>query len=154
MAHVDPPSSAGAPRRRPELAVTPGDLAAVFVGGAAGATARVAFATWFPTSADRYPWTTFAENVVGAFLLGLVLTLLLRGHGAGRRLQLLVGTGALGAFTTYSTFAVEMDRLVDAGAGPVAITYAIVSLVAGVGAAVSGMLIGRRLRPSNAEVPG
>jgi fluoride exporter len=151
VSHEDRPSS-GASGRRTGPAVTAGDVMAVFAGGAAGATARVAFATWFPTSADRYPWTTFAENVVGAFLLGLVLTLLLRGHGAGRRLQLLVGTGALGAFTTYSTFAVELNRLVDAGAGPVAITYAVVSLAAGIGAALCGMLIGRRRRPGDDEV--
>jgi fluoride exporter len=81
-----------------------------------------------------------------------VLTLLLRGHGAGRRVQLMVGTGALGAFTTYSTFAVELDRLVDAGAAAIATTYAGASLVAGVAAALAGMLLGRRLRRRGNEV--
>ncbi len=128
------------------------DLLAVFLGGAVGAVARVAFATWFPADPGTYPWTTFAENVVGAFLLGLVLTILLRSTGLDRRIQLLVGTGALGAFTTYSTLAIELDQLLRDGAVPVASAYAVASLLAGLLAALGGMGLGRRIRPASADV--
>jgi fluoride exporter len=115
----------------------------VFLGGAIGAVSRVAFATWFPTQPGAYPWTTFFENVVGAFLLALVLTVLAMPSQPTPRVQLLVGTGVLGAFTTYSTFAVELERLLDGGVPGVAAAYAGASLVTGVLAAAVGIALGR-----------
>lgn len=128
------------------------DLGYVFLGGAFGATARVALVTWFPVDAGAYPWATFLENVVGAFLLALVLTLLLRRGLAARRTQLTVGTGALGAFTTTSTLAVEVERLLQGGALLIGVGYAVASLAAGLAAAFAGSLLARHATREDAEV--
>lgn len=108
-----------------------------------GAVARVALARAAPTAPDAYPWTTFLENVGGAFALGLVLTLLLRRRSADPALRLLLCTGALGAFTTYSTLADEVGtRLLDDH--PVlAVAYALASVTAGLLAAFAGVALGR-----------
>lgn len=130
------------------------DLGAVFLGGAIGATARVAVADRFPVAADAFPWTTFAANVVGAFLLALVLTVLIRRAVRDRRIQLVLGTGVLGAFTTYSTFAVELTHLLRDGGALTAVAYAAASLLLGLFAAFGGLFLGRRLTPpaGNVEV--
>jgi fluoride exporter len=140
------------PAARPSLR----DIGLVFVGGAVGAVARVAFATWFPTQPGSYPWTTFVENALGAFLLAGVLSALATRSRSTRRLQLLVGTGVLGAFTTYSTFAVELERLLDGGAIGTAAAYAGGSLVAGFGAAAAGIAAGRAVgsRASDRDLGG
>lgn len=128
------------------------DLGAVFLGGAIGATARVAVADRFPVAADAFPWTTFAANVAGAFLLALVLTVLVRKAVRDRRIQLVLGTGALGAFTTYSTFAVELTHLLRGGGVVTAVAYAAASLLLGLFAAFGGLLLGRRLTPPAGDV--
>lgn len=123
------------------------ELGFVFLGGSVGATGRVALAAAFPTDPGAFPWTTFAENVVGALLLALLLTVVLRKAVADRRIHLTIGTGVLGAFTTYSTFAVELDHLLRGRAAWLGLVYAVASLVAGVLAATGGFLLGRRLTP-------
>jgi CrcB protein len=126
---------AGRPRLR--------DLALVFAGGSVGALARVALAAAVPVQAGRWPWTTFVENIVGAFLLALLLTVLIEPVGHHPRLRLLVCTGALGAFTTYSTLAAEItERLLD-GQPTLAAGYGVASVVVGVVAATGGIATGR-----------
>lgn len=123
------------------------DLAYVFVGGMVGATGRVAFATWFPVLPDAFPWTTFVENVVGAFLLGVILTVLLRRGDTDRRTRLLIGTGVLGSFTTYSTLAVEAQQLLEGGLLGTVLLYGTASIVVGLLAAGAGVALGRRIVP-------
>ena len=98
-------------------------VALVGVGGFAGATSRYAVATALPTA---FPWGTLAVNVAGAFLLGL----LVYGTSELRRIpetaRLVVATGFLASFTTYSTFAAETVALSHAAAAVnVAATYAL-----------------------------
>jgi fluoride exporter len=119
-------------------------VALVAAGGALGALARVALATRFPTQVDGFPWTTFVENVIGAFLLALVLTLLARDLRAHRRLRLLLCTGVLGAFTTYSTVAEELVVRVSDANLVVAAGYAAATLVSGLAAALLGLWVARR----------
>ena len=57
---------------RPTPRPTPAVLAVVALGGAAGAMLRHTLDTWAPTSTGSFPWTTFAINVVGSFLLALL----------------------------------------------------------------------------------
>jgi CrcB protein len=128
-----------------------GNLAFVAAGGAVGATTRVAFATWFPVADGAYPWTTFLENVFGAFALAFALSLFAERLAVRPAVRLLVCTGALGAFTTYSTLALELDRLVAGGHLATAVAYAVASSLAGLVAALVGLRLGRG-RPAPARV--
>jgi CrcB protein len=100
-------------------------VALVAVGGFAGAATRhlVALALAAPS-----PWGTLGVNVLGAFLLG-VLTFR---AGTGRRTRLLVGSGLLSSFTTYSTFAAEATAL----ATPAAAANVLATYLLGFGAVV------------------
>ena len=98
------------------------------------------------------PLPVLAINVVGAFALGLLLERLLRdGPDAGRRrdLRLLLGTGVLGGFTTYSALATDTVALLATGATGRALAYALGTLLLGLGAAVLGIWCGAgpRRRP-------
>jgi fluoride exporter len=137
------------------------EVALVFLGGAAGAVARVGLAERFPVTPGQVPWTTLAENVTGAFLLGLVLTLLAERVAAGPGVRLILCTGALGAFTTYSTLAVELVRLAEDGQALSAGTYAVGTLLLGLTAALLGVRLARllprsprRRRPGPETEPG
>ncbi|MES5820222.1 fluoride efflux transporter CrcB [Streptomyces sp. RG80] len=80
-----------------------------------------------------FPWGTFAVNVTGCLVLGL-----LTGAAVSPHVQLLLGTGLCGALTTYSTFSYETLRLAETGAGLYALLNVGGSLVAGLGAAFAG----------------
>lgn len=84
-----------------------------------------------------FPWGTFAANVLGCFILGL-LTVTVSDGAASAQDQLLVGTGLCGALTTYSTFSYETLRLAEEGAGFFALANIVGSVVAGLGAAFTG----------------
>jgi CrcB protein len=116
----------------------------VFVGGAVGTGLREALALTFPSVGDGFPLTILLVNVTGAFVLGALLGGLgRRGPDTGRRrdVRLLVGTGVLGGFTTYSAFAVDTALLLDGAAG-VALLYVCATLVAGLVASALGLGVG------------
>ena len=85
-----------------------------------------------------FPWGTFAVNVTGCLVLGL-LTGAAAAQAAGSPLQLLLGTGLCGALTTYSTFSYETLRLTETGAGFYAAANVVASVAAGLGAAFAGV---------------
>ncbi|MGW1893259.1 fluoride efflux transporter CrcB [Streptomyces sp. NPDC002004] len=87
-----------------------------------------------------FPWGTFAVNVVGCLVLGLVTGAVTAG-AASSQVQLLLGTGLCGALTTYSTFSYETLRLVEDGAGLFAAANAVGSAAAGLGAAFTGAVL-------------
>ena len=80
----------------------------IAVGGFAGATLRYAVAVALPAA---FPWGTLTVNVAGSFALGVLLYEARLLGRLGRRTRLLVGTGFLSSFTTYSTFAAETAAL-------------------------------------------
>ncbi|WP_425825549.1 fluoride efflux transporter CrcB [Streptomyces fractus] len=84
-----------------------------------------------------FPWGTFAVNVTGSLILGLVTGAVAAG-GASSQVQLLLGTGLCGALSTYSTFSYEALRLAENGARFYAVVNVVGSVVAGVGAAFLG----------------
>jgi CrcB protein len=113
----------------------------VFVGGCLGGLARYAVTRAWPTPGSTWQWATLAVNLSGAFALGLLLVTLSRighGHSWPRRL---LGTGFLGAWTTFSSIAVTTDRMVDGSRDAAALGYLGVSLVGGVLAAALGALV-------------
>jgi CrcB protein len=123
-------------------------LAAVAAGGFVGALGRYELGlAWRTTGPGQFPWTTFTINVSGAFLLGLVLTLLLERVGPTRYLRPFLCVGVLGAWTTMSTFAVEGDLLVRDGHAPTALIYALATVVVGIAATTIGMTLATRFDP-------
>lgn len=136
----------GARTRAPHL--RPSLIALVALGGALGTAARVGVTLVVP-SWGAFDTAIFAINVVGAFVLGLLLERLLRSgpdEGARRGARLFVGTGVLGGFTTYSSLATETASLAGAGGTDlvVAVVYGLLSLVVGVLAAAAGIRVGAR----------
>ncbi|MFC4424677.1 fluoride efflux transporter FluC [Deinococcus navajonensis] len=114
------------------------------LGGALGAAARHALALGLaPLLRAGLPVPTLAINVVGSFLLGVTVALVGRGMWP-EAARLALGTGFLGAFTTFSTFSVELDGLAGQKAGAAAL-YAALRVVLGLIAAVTGRLLGERL---------
>ena len=120
-------------------------LAAVALGAALGAPARYGVAQVIRGNANAFPWATFWTNVSGSLALGLFLTLILERFPPSRYLRPFVATGFLGAYTTYSTFAVEADLLVRDGHPGGAATYIAASLLAGLLAAWAGVTAARAL---------
>lgn len=128
-------------------------IAVVLVGGIAGATAR--YLVKVATPGDPWPWGTWSVNLVGAFLLGLLVAwLAARGPDTGRRrtLRLLLGTGFMGAFTTYSSLAVETERLLAAERWGVAAGYAGSTLVLGLLLSLAGLALGTRFGSGRGQV--
>lgn len=126
----------GRPRRRRELAV----LASVAAGGVVGGVARAGVLLAFPTPSRGFPWSTLAVNVSGSLLLGFLLVVLLERFGGRRLARAALGTGVIGAYTTFSTFMVESLQLIRGGALGTALAYLTLSLAAGLGATVLGVV--------------
>lgn len=146
--HVPRPAGAAGPRR-----AEPSVLAAIAAGGALGAPARYAVTQVVGVSADGFPWATFWTNVSGSFALGFLLVVLIRRYPPSHHLRPFVATGFLGAFTTFSTFVVETDLLVDHGHGATAAAYVTASLAAGLAASWAGIAGGRRVSAVSAGAP-
>lgn len=128
------------PRQDPVL------LGLVVLGGSAGTAVRVLAAEAFPAAPTGWPWTTFAVNVSGALLLAALLEVLARtGRDTPwrRRLRIGVGTGFLGGYTTYSTFAVEVAQRAPVFAAG----YAVATVLVGMAAAIVGHRLARQLLP-------
>ncbi len=87
-------------------------LAAISVGGAAGAAARYLIGATWPTPAGSFPVSTLAINVVGCALIGVLMVLITEVWSRQRLLRPFLGTGVLGGFTTFSTYTVDIQRLV------------------------------------------
>ena len=121
-------------------------VALVAVGGMIGTGVRHLLSTTLPAP-DGWPTATLVENVVGSFLLGGLLEALLR-RGAesrrGRLVRLGVGTGVLGGFTTFSSLAIELERLLAEGAIGTAVTYAAATVVCGLLACLLGVVLAAR----------
>ena len=118
----------------------------MFLGGAFGATARYLVSLYVP-KADGLPWPTLSVNLLGAFLLGLLLErIVISGpdHGWHRLARLHFGTGFLGAFTTYSSFAVETVLLAHDGRLGIAVAYLVVTLFGGVVLSAAWIRVGGR----------
>ena len=125
--------------------LSPAFLGLVALGGACGTLARYG-AERLLGSADGLPVGTLTVNLLGAFMLGVLIEgLALRGSDAGHRraARLLLGTGFLGGFTTYSALAVESDGLLRDGRVGLAIAYALTTVVVGLLMSLAGILCAR-----------
>jgi CrcB protein len=112
------------------------ELAAVFVGGVAGALARAGVSEALSHDAGTWPWATFVVNLAGAALLGGVIV-------RAPRWRRLIGTGFCGALTTFSTFQLELLDLLDGDHVALACAYAAASLAGGIAAVRLGERLAR-----------
>lgn len=117
-------------------------MAVVAMGGFFGTLARYEIGLWLPSRTSDLPIATLLINIAGAFVLGLLLQVLTH-HGkdeGGRRIvRLALGTGFLGAFTTYSSLATSVVVLARGGELGLAAFYAVLSVVLGIIAGACGI---------------
>jgi len=118
-----------------------------------GSVARFALSRALPAGAGSFPWATFWTNVSGSFVLGVLLTLILERWPPTRFVRPFVATGFIGAYTTWSTFMVEVDQLMAHSHAATAVGYTAASIIVGLIAAWLGMVLGR-LWPSPATDRG
>lgn len=122
----------------------PATLGAVALGGATGAVLRwltgLAFARALGVG---FPWATFAVNIAGGFAMGLFVAVLGARGMLASPLGLLLTTGLLGGFTTFSAFSLETVAMLDRGAGATAAVYALASVTLSVAAVMIGRSLAR-----------
>ncbi|MFI8236729.1 CrcB family protein [Streptomyces sp. NPDC085866] len=123
-----------APARRSEWRTQAPVVAVVAVGGALGATARYALTLAWPTPPGGFPWVTFWTNVVGCAVIGVFMVLITDVWATHRLVRPFFGTGVLGGFTTFSTYAVDIRKLVDTGHPRTGLAYLAATLFAALAA--------------------
>jgi CrcB protein len=124
----------------------------VALGGAIGALLRYQngrlLTYWLgPAMVTTFPWATLCVNVIGSLVMGLLAGFLAR-HGAsgslgGEQWRLFIGVGVLGGYTTFSSFSLELMMLIERGQPFQALTYAFVSVLAGLTALYIGLIVMR-----------
>lgn len=113
----------------------------VAIGGFFGAISRFGMSNWIKSkSPSTFPIATLFVNLIGSFLLGLII-----GANLERTWQLLLGTGFMGAFTTFSTFKLENIQLHAKKSWNVMFLYLSISYTAGILLAFFGIKIGETL---------
>ncbi|MFE3224239.1 fluoride efflux transporter CrcB [Nocardia sp. NPDC059228] len=105
-------------------------LGIIALGGAIGAEARYAMSLWVPHHGS-IPWQTLAVNVIGCFLIGVLMVCITEIWVAHRLLRPFLGVGILGGFTTMSTYAVEVRTLLESGRVGAGLAYLGGTVVAG-----------------------
>lgn len=126
----------------------------VFLGGAGGTVVRESLDLLTPE--DLLLHATFVINVVGSFALASVYAALVArrdSRAVQRRVRLLVGTGFMGGFTTYGTFAVGVAAAVSRGSLRDAALYSVGSIVLGVAAALAGRAVVERASRRHVTTP-
>lgn len=108
-------------------------------GGALGASARYGLGHRFPAAPGAFPWATFAINVTGCLLIGVLMVLITEVWQAHRPVRPLLGVGVLGGFTTFSTYVVDIQRLVDIRVAGTALGYLAGTVVAALAATWVGV---------------
>lgn len=126
-------------------------IAALSVGGVFGVNARYWLGVWLNRwASQQFPWATFLINVTGSFGIGFLATILARWL-PHQNVRLLVVTGFLGGYTTYSTFAFESQTLWERGEKGVSMGYIASTVLTGFFAVWLGVVLARSLTASRSE---
>ncbi len=117
----------------------------VAIGGGLGAVARYLLSTWIQGRVGPgFPWGTFAINVSGSFLIGVILGLVERG-ALSSQARLFLAVGLLGGYTTFSSFSYENVQIVDTGDLGSLLLNAGGQVLLGLAAAYLGVIVARLL---------
>lgn len=109
----------------------------IFIGGGAGAVCRYALSSLVARHAGNgFPWGTLAVNLAGAFAMGLVVSLLSEKITLSENMRLLLTTGFLGGFTTFSAFSLEAALMLQKGDVANLVAYVTLSVVGTVAALI------------------
>ena len=118
----------------------------VALGGALGSVARYFVSLWSVRLAGpSFPWGTLTVNIVGAFLIGLMVETIARRFDASAEMRLFLVTGILGGFTTWSSFTLDAVALFERGDLGLSALYLGGSLVVSFAAVFAGLALGRAL---------
>ncbi len=123
---------------------------AVGSGAALGAMLRYAIGLVFLTGlgTSAVPWSTYLVNATGCFAIGLIATMIDEGGAAGPGWRLLLVTGVLGGYTTWSTFSLDALRMAQAGDWGPAGLYVLLTIGTCLAGVTAGALLGRILLPA------
>lgn len=136
----------GSPTQRSELAGHSAVvLGAISVGGVAGALARYGIAVAVPHAPTGFPVGTLIINVTGSLLIGALMVLLGQLDDPHPLVRPFVGVGFLGGFTTFSTYAVDIQQLIVGSEPVVALVYLASTLVLGLAAVAVGAVLTRAM---------
>ena len=121
-------------------------IVGVALGGAFGASARYLLDRFLEQHTESvFPWSTFAINVSGCLVIGVVIEQLVDRHHLPAWLRVGLVVGVLGGYTTFSTYAQEGFSLLESRDVGVALAYTAGSVVAGILAVYAGTVLGRSL---------
>jgi len=123
-------------------------LAYVCAGGAFGAGARYLVSVWITRLvgvSTGFPWATLCVNVVGSFLMGVLIELLALRFQASVEIRALLATGVLGGFTTFSAFSLDVVMLLSRKEGFMAAAYIASSVGLSILALYAGLALVRQI---------
>ncbi len=118
----------------------------VAAGGAVGSVLRYYVGQWaLRLAGPSFPWGTLTVNVVGCFVIGVFAELIARRFEASEELRLLLITGFLGGFTTFSAFSLDAVALFERGAVATSAAYVIASIGLSIAAVIAGLAVMRAM---------
>jgi CrcB protein len=119
-------------------------LLLVALGGGLGTALRHGVGRWAIVAlGPGFPFGTFAVNIIGGFLMGLLAGWLARMSSGAEELRLLLGVGVLGGFTTFSAFSLEIYNMITRAEVALAAAYAVSSVAGSVLAVLAGVWLMR-----------
>ncbi|SEG87090.1 CrcB protein [Actinacidiphila yanglinensis] len=143
---VDPDVDLHVPAQRRELRFPQSPVVAVVaVGGAMGACARYGAGLLWPDAPDAFPWTTMTVNAVGCGVIGVFMVIISDVWAAHRLVRPFFGTGVLGGFTTFSTYANDIRRLVEHREARTGLVYMVLTVLVALAAVWIGSALTRRV---------
>lgn len=113
----------------------------VGIGGFIGAVCRYLIGLIPIKEGCIFPLKTFVINILGSFIIGIIAALAVKNNSPHPRVVLFLKVGICGGFTTFSSFALETNDLIQNGNTGIALLYAILSMTAGVIAAFAGQAV-------------